>query len=421
MKKISIPQDALRLMQKIESHGESCWVVGGCVRDSLMGKQPSDWDMTTSATPEQMTEIFSDKQLLLHGEKHGTVGVIENNTVYEITTYRVEQFQKENSDHRHPAALSFTRSIEEDLKRRDFTVNAMAYHPQRGLLDCFNGCEDLKKGIIRCVGKAENRFEEDALRIVRALRFCSVLDFQPDDELIAAAEEKAELLKTISAERICVELCKLLTGKAVARILQLCPKVWKQILPQLSLRGKTEKMVLLPSDAVLRLCWLYQQENLCADEALSSLRFPADEIRRARQLFQIKSAQADTVYDFRVLLNRFPEQRIREALRIVAAENPIRAEEQKKLLQQAREGVFSLSQLEISGSDLLELGCPSGKAVGDLLKQLLEFCMEERLPNQRELLKEAADFLINRPTERLSREKSEGREKQRKECSPYPR
>ena len=127
------------------------------------------------------------------------------------------------------------------------------------------------------------------------------------------------------------------------------------------------------------------------------------------------------MYDFRVLLNRFPEQRIREALRIVAAENPIRAEEQKKLLQQAREGVFSLSQLEISGSDLLELGCPSGKAVGDLLKQLLEFCMEEKLPNQRELLKEAADFLINRPTERLSREKSEGREKQRKECSPYPR
>ena len=148
MKKISIPQDALRLMQKIESHGESCWVVGGCVRDSLMGKQPSDWDMTTSATPEQITEIFSDKQLLLHGQKHGTVGVIENNIVYEITTYRVEQFQKENSDHRHPAALSFTRSIEEDLKRRDFTVNAMAYHPQRGLLDCFNGCEDLKKGII---------------------------------------------------------------------------------------------------------------------------------------------------------------------------------------------------------------------------------------------------------------------------------
>ena len=239
--------------------------------------------------------------------------------------------------------------------------------------------------------------------------------------MIAAAEEKAELLKTISAERICVELCKLLTGKAVARILQLCPKVWKQILPQLSLRGKTEKMVLLPSDAVLRLCWLYQQETLCADEALSSLRFPADEIRRARQLFQIKSAQADTVYDFRVLLNRFPEQRIREALRIVAAENPIRAEEQKKLLQQAREGVFSLSQLEISGSDLLELGCPSGKAVGDLLKQLLEFCMEEKLPNQRELLKEAADFLINRPTECLSREKSKRREKQRKECSPYPR
>lgn len=400
MKKISIPQDALRLIRKIESCGESCWVVGGCVRDSLMENQPSDWDMTTSATPEQMTEIFSDKQLLLHGQKHGTVGVVENGAVYEITTYREELFQKKTSDHRHPDTLFFTNNIEKDLKRRDFTVNAMAYHPERGLLDYFNGQEDLKKGIIRCVGKAENRFEEDALRIVRALRFCSVLDFQPDDKLIAAAEEKSELLKEISSERICIEICKLLTGKAVARILQLCPKVWKRILPQLSFSGETEKIALLPNDAVLRLCWLYQQENLCGDEVLSSLRFPTEEIRRARQLYQIKSAQADTVYDFRVLLNRFPEQRIREALKIAATENPIRAEEQKKLLQQAKEGTFCLSQLEISGSDLLKLGCPSGKAVGDLLKQLLEFCMEEKLLNQRELLKEAAIFLLNRQKEK---------------------
>ena len=162
---ILLPLQVLHLIEQLEAAGEEAWIVGGCVRDSLMGKIPHDWDMTTSASTGRMKEIFSDKRLLLNGEQHGTVGVIEDGAVYEITTYRIESGC---SDHRHPDAIRFTREIREDLSRRDFTINAMAYHPEKGLLDCFGGEEDIKNKIIRCVGAPKLRFEEDALRILRA-------------------------------------------------------------------------------------------------------------------------------------------------------------------------------------------------------------------------------------------------------------
>ena len=162
-----IPEQPLSLLDTLEAAGEECWVVGGCVRDSLMGKTPSDWDMTTSATPQRMQQIFSDRSLLLAGVEHGTVGVIWDGKVYEITTYRVESG---SGDHRHPDSLHFSSKIEDDLARRDLTINAMAYHPQRGLLDCFGGQQDLHDRVIRSMGPALLRFEEDALRILRALR-----------------------------------------------------------------------------------------------------------------------------------------------------------------------------------------------------------------------------------------------------------
>lgn len=171
---ILLPPQVLHLIEQLEAAGEEAWIVGGCVRDSLMGKMPHDWDMTTSASTGRMKEIFSDKRLLLNGEQHGTVGVIEDGAVYEITTYRIESGC---SDHRHPDSIRFTREIREDLSRRDFTINAMAYHPGKGLLDCFGGEEDIKNKIIRCVGDPKLRFEEDALRILRAVRFLRCWDF----------------------------------------------------------------------------------------------------------------------------------------------------------------------------------------------------------------------------------------------------
>ena len=170
--KIVVPPEPLELMGRLEAAGEECWVVGGCVRDSLRGVQPADWDMTTSAAPERMLQIFAGEHLITAGLRHGTVGVVRQGRVYEITTYRVESGML---DHRHPDHLFFTKDVQDDLARRDFTVNAMAYHPQRGLLDCFGGEQDLQKGIIRCVGQPALRFTEDALRILRALRFVAVL------------------------------------------------------------------------------------------------------------------------------------------------------------------------------------------------------------------------------------------------------
>ena len=172
--KIVIAPEPLELMRRLEAAGEECWVVGGCVRDSLRGVQPADWDMTTSAAPERMLQIFAGEHLITAGLRHGTVGVVRQGRVYEITTYRVESG---TLDHRHPDHLFFTKDVQDDLARRDFTVNAMAYHPQRGLLDCFGGEQDLQQGIIRCVGQPALRFTEDALRILRALRFVAVLGF----------------------------------------------------------------------------------------------------------------------------------------------------------------------------------------------------------------------------------------------------
>ena len=202
-----IPEQPLSLLDTLEAAGEECWVVGGCVRDSLMGKTPSDWDMTTSATPQRMQQIFSDRSLLLAGVEHGTVGVIWDGKVYEITTYRVESG---SGDHRHPDSLHFSSKIEDDLARRDLTINAMAYHPQRGLLDCFGGQQDLHDRVIRSVGPALLRFEEDALRILRVLRFQAVLGFTVEEQTEQAIARKAPLLDCISVERIWSELQKLL-------------------------------------------------------------------------------------------------------------------------------------------------------------------------------------------------------------------
>ena len=204
-----IPEQPLSLLDTLEAAGEECWVVGGCVRDSLMGKTPSDWDMTTSATPQRMQQIFSDRSLLLAGVEHGTVGVIWDGKVYEITTYRVESG---SGDHRHPDSLHFSSKIEDDLARRDLTINAMAYHPQRGLLDCFGGQQDLHDRVIRSVGPALLRFEEDALRILRALRFQAVLGFTVEEQTEQAIAQKAPLLDCISVERIWSELQKLLVA-----------------------------------------------------------------------------------------------------------------------------------------------------------------------------------------------------------------
>ncbi len=394
MNNISIPYDALELMQRLEDAGESCWIVGGCVRDSLMGKVPSDWDMTTSASPKKMEQIFSDKRLILQGKEHGTVGVVNKEQVYEITTFRVESGC---SDHRHPDRILFTDSVCEDLARRDFTVNAMAYHPKRGLLDCFGGQQDLQNKLIRCVGKAEDRFEEDALRILRALRFCASLNFQADKELLESAEKKAALLKEISVERIWTELEKLLVSFGAADVLCLCKKVWQIILPQLLLQKNIRKIQQLPTDAVLRLIWLYQQENLNAANLLKQLHCPKNAILRAENVWKIQHQLSDSVIDFRHLLNQYPEESIEDFLQLTTLEAPEKAKQKRVYLNKAKQGVWKISHLCIDGNTLIEQGFPKGKIIGCVLAELLELCMQESLANTKaDLLQKARQIIVQK-------------------------
>lgn len=385
--KITPPSEAIELIQMLEAAGEECWVVGGCVRDSLMEKIPFDWDMTTSATPQKMQEIFSQEKLLLTGLSHGTVSVVRGKNVYEITTFRIESGC---SDHRHPDSVQFTHKLEEDLARRDFTVNAMAYHPQRGLVDVFGGQKDLQEKIIRSVGNPKRRFEEDALRILRALRFSAVLGFEVERETAWAAEEKAELLQEISAERILTEMTKLLAAPFAQKSLFVCARVWNVIFPELQFLTKgLSEIESLPKDSFLRLIWLYQKENKNAMTALKRLKAPKAEQNRAKSLFELQTLSPNTCLQLRKAMHRWGEDAVLDYVELNQKVPTLQQEFYK-----AQDGIWNLSQLPINGNDLILLGATPGKQVGSLLNTLLDLCMEGEIENQREVLELKAKALL---------------------------
>jgi len=203
-----MPQNVVDIIERLENAGYEAFAVGGCVRDAALGRIPHDWDITTSALPEEVKALF--RRTIDTGIKHGTVTIMIQNEGYEVTTYRIDgKYQ----DHRRPDSVNFTRSLEEDLKRRDFTINAMAYSESKGLVDLFGGISDLHAHIIRCVGKADDRFNEDALRILRAVRFAAQLGFVIDKETQDAARHHAEDLSAVSAERVEAELTKILLSE----------------------------------------------------------------------------------------------------------------------------------------------------------------------------------------------------------------
>ena len=225
-----LPNGAMFIIDRLSNHGERADAVGGCVRDYLLGKPSDDYDITTSATPGRIEEIFSDCRLVETGIKHGTVTIVLSDGRYEVTTYRRDG---EYLDNRHPASVTFTDKLSDDLSRRDFTINAMCYNPRDGFTDLYGGREDLSGGLIRAVGDPRKRFTEDALRIMRAVRFASTLDFSLDEPTDGAARALAPLLANISRERIYVEWHKLLSGKAAFRILTAYPEVIAIAIPEL--------------------------------------------------------------------------------------------------------------------------------------------------------------------------------------------
>lgn len=230
MVEIKMDLGAEEIISVLEKNGYEAYAVGGCVRDCLMGKTPDDWDITTSALPQKVCEIFSYLEVIPTGIKHGTVTVRLNGKNYEITTFRTEG---EYLDSRRPEKVDFVSSIEEDLKRRDFTVNAMAYSKKRGLIDLYGGLDDLNGKIIRTVGEPKERFLEDSLRILRGARFCSKLGFKIEEKTLFEMENLSQNLKKVSSERVFAELNKLLVGEYVKDALLICRKVIFAVIPEL--------------------------------------------------------------------------------------------------------------------------------------------------------------------------------------------
>ena len=232
-----LPAAVTSIIERLETAGYEAYAVGGCVRDMLLSREPNDWDITTSASPQQVKQVF--RKTVDTGIEHGTVTVVMEHENYEVTTYRVDGVYL---DGRHPSGVTFTASLSEDLKRRDFTINAMAFHPKRGLIDLYNGREDLAQGVIRCVGTARERFSEDALRILRAFRFAAQLGFSIDEETLAAAQELAANLELISKERISAELVKLLTSDHPEEFMNMYEAgVTKYFLPEFTACMETEQ------------------------------------------------------------------------------------------------------------------------------------------------------------------------------------
>jgi len=230
MNRYSLPLGAAFIIDPLQENGFEAYVVGGCVRDRLLGRVPKDWDICTSASPQQVKEIFGDKRVIETGLQHGTVTIVMPDGLYEVTTFRVDGTY---SDNRHPDEVKFVKSLEEDLARRDFTINAMAYNDRRGLVDPFGGEKDLADGVIRCVGDAAARFHEDGLRLMRALRFASKYGFRIEDGTAEAIHKCSHLLRNIAVERINTELCRLLCGKNVLQVLLDYPDVITEIIPEM--------------------------------------------------------------------------------------------------------------------------------------------------------------------------------------------
>lgn len=372
MNAISIPENAGHIINELEKNGYEAYAVGGCVRDSILGRVPEDWDIATSATPQQVKSIFS--RTYDTGIEHGTVTVLIEKTGYEVTTYRIDGGYRDN---RHPTEVSFTDDLSEDLLRRDFTMNAIAYHPTRGWRDPFNGIGDINSGVIRGVGNPELRFKEDALRMLRAVRFSVQLGFEVEPVTMRALKSCSGLIKNISAERINQELVKLLcssyTGKA--------PLLWESglmahILPDITDAGRICALLekCPPDEKILRLAAFFShmpEQRLKA--ALKQLRFDNASLRLI--CAAVSGAELPlprSLPDMRRFMggNGLENARNIIALKKIYGENVGGAEAMYSQIRNAGD-CLTISGLALGGRDLAELGAESGPSMGAILSSLL--------------------------------------------------
>lgn len=437
---INLPVKVEKLLGILEANGHEAFIVGGCVRDSLINRTPDDWDICTSARPDEIIESFKDFHVIETGLQHGTVTVLVENEAFEITTYRIDG---DYSDGRHPDRVTFTSQISEDLSRRDFTINAMAYNPLTGLIDPFNGQDDLETGIIRCVGDPATRFSEDSLRILRAVRFASQLDYLIENSTIHAMYECLSLLNRVAAERIRVEFEKLLCGQAAFRILsehrEIIAEFIPEIIPMFDLYQHNNYHIYdvwthtlhtvaqIPAIPVLRLTAFFHdigkpgtmtitEENWghfygherhgaeITNDILSRLRYDNHTRETITTVIDAhKIVFQPTEKHARRCLNKLGEDRLRMLIDLelsdVKSQNPEYTSERVERILTFAEKVdkvitaaqcFSLKHLDISGHDLIEAGIPQGPEIGRIMNLLLEQVIEGNLPNSKSaLLKEA--------------------------------
>lgn len=434
----SMPEEVRAVLTALEAAGHEAWCVGGCVRDTLLGRTPEDWDVTTDALPEETMALFAPAAIPT-GLQHGTVTVRRGGRGVEITTYRVDGAYH---DHRRPDGVTFTRSLREDLARRDFTVNAMAMDLRGTLRDPFGGREDLMGGVLRCVGEPERRLEEDALRILRGLRFASVLGLAVHPDTAAAIHDRRQLLAAIAPERIWTELCKLLCGDNAAEVLRRFPDVVAVFWPEASAMVGFEQQNIhhcydvwehslhaleaVPPDLILRCTMLLhdigkvetftvddtgvghfyghgERSAALADDLLRRLRC-ANELRR-RIVRLVAWHDRDiprTERAVRRALAALGEEDLRRLIWVKRADNLAQAPEFRFRQQEidrgeailedllARRACVTLRDLEVDGRDLMALGF-SGPAIGAALHQLLDRVIDGALPNEREALLAATE------------------------------
>lgn len=391
---MKLPSYVRTAIDEIERAGKEAYAVGGCVRDALRGVEPHDYDLTTSATPQEMQQIFRRYHTIETGLKHGTLTVMIEGNPLEITTYRIDGSY---ADGRHPDAVSFTEDLTLDLARRDFTVNAMAYHPERGLVDPFHGATDLATGILRAVGVPEDRFTEDGLRILRALRFAATLGFAIEPATAAAIHTTAPLLKKIAAERICTELSKLLCGETAGAHLHAFSDTVSVFLPQIAgfSAENAAKLDAAPKSLLLRLAMLLVQIRATANvrSGLRDLRFANDTIRTVDRLCANATVpmQANDGQLRQLLRSGFtPEEAyllcdLQVALGVLSQ---AQAENVRAMLAQilASGACYKISMLAIHGEELRALGVPPGKGMGVLLETMLDKVIAGELANTAEAL-----------------------------------
>ena len=439
---IQIPENVGKIIDILISHGYEAYVVGGCVRDSILKKEPMDWDITTSASPLEIKALF--QRTVDTGIKHGTVTVLMGKEAYEVTTYRLDG---EYEDHRRPKEVIFTKNLKEDLKRRDFTINAMAYNEEEGLQDLFHGIDDLNNGVIRCVGVPEERFDEDALRILRAVRFAAQLDFKIDEGTKEAIRTRYQYLKDISAERIQVELTKLLVSNHPEKLLEAKELgITSVVLPEFDRMVETEQnnphhcytvgvhsihgVRAIEATPILRWTMLlhdvakplkkktdeqgidhfYGHDQEGVEVAKSILRrmkldnHTIDTVCKLIRYHDYRFQYPVTAKKVRVAMNKVGKELFPELLKVQRADASAQSDYQKKekfaILEEVEQRYkeiiekgqcVTIKELAVNGRDLIQIGVEPGVFLGQILKELLELVIEEPELNQKDMLLQMAE------------------------------